>query len=105
MKARRNAAAIPGRRSGHGHGAEGLQGPCAEGLRGFLERRVDRLERAEQHEEGHRRERQHLRHENAGQAVDPAARAHVEEVGPELGQHARAPEEHDDRHARRRTAG
>jgi hypothetical protein len=70
------------------HGAEGLESPRAEGARGFLERRVDRLERAEQHEEGDRREGQHLRDQDAGQAVDPAARPHAEEVGDETGDEA-----------------
>jgi hypothetical protein len=81
------------------HRAEGLRGPGAQRLRGFLERGVDRLERREEDEEGDRREGQHLCDQDAGQAVDPARGSHAHEVRDPAGDEAGAAEEDDDGHS------
>ena len=61
------------------HGPEGLPAVGAQRLRGLLHRRADALDDADQHQEGDRREGEHLRDQQAGQAVDPARRLHAEQ--------------------------
>jgi hypothetical protein len=58
--------ASPGRISGS-DGAEGLPAVGAQRLRGFLHRRADAFDDADQHQEGDRREGQQLRDQHAGQ--------------------------------------
>ena len=82
-----------------GDGGEGGPGIRAQGLRRLLERGADTLDHADQDQERDRRERQHLREPQAGQAVDPAPGLEAREAGPELGHRARAPEQQDDREA------
>ena len=71
------------------HRPEGLPAVGAQRLRGFLHRRADAFDDADQHQEGDRREGEHLRDQQPGQAVDPARRLHVEQSGECLGHRAR----------------
>ena len=59
---------------------ERLPAVGAQGLRRLLHRRADAFDDADQHQEGDRREGQHLRDQQPGQAIDPARRLHVEQM-------------------------
>ena len=97
--------ASPGPQQRPGHGAEGAPAIGAQGLRRFLHRRADAFDHADQHQVGDRREGQGLHQQQAGEAVDPAARRDAEQVADEGGGDAAAPEQQDDAeadHERRR---
>ncbi len=76
--------------------AEGGHGSRAQCARGFLQRGIDRLERGQQDKEGHGRKGQNLRDQDARQAVDPAGRPHLHQVGDKARDKACAPEKQDD---------
>ena len=90
MKPSRKALARPGRISGSDTVTEGLPAIGAQRLRGLLHRRADAFDDADHDQEGDRREGEHLRDQQAGQAVDPARRLHAEEFGEALRDDARA---------------
>ena len=66
-----------------------------ERLRRLLHRRADALHDADQHQKGDRREGQHLRQPDAGEAVNPARWRNIECRGQELGHHAGPAEQQD----------
>ena len=74
MKPSRKALARPGPHQRQRDGGEGLPAVGAQGLRRLLHRRADALDHADQDQERDRREGQHLREPDPGQAVDPARR-------------------------------
>ena len=59
-------------------------------------RRTNPFDHTDHHQESDRRERQHLRQPDAGQAVDPAAFRDIEQRRDDLGDPAGHPEQQDD---------
>ena len=80
MKPSRKALARPGRISGSDTVQKVCQRLARKRLRGLLHRRADAFDDADQHQEGDRREGEHLGDQQAGQAIDPARRLHAEQM-------------------------
>ncbi len=87
------------------HRAEHASARCAQRLRRLFERRAHRGQRAVQDHERDRREGEHLREREAGQAVEPARPRNAKGLRQPSRHEPRASEQHDQRqrdHERRR---
>ena len=93
MKLIRNALARPGPHQRQRDVGERAPAVGAQRLRRFLHAGRHAFDDADQHEEGDRREREHLRDEHALQAVDPARRLDAERPFEQLVDEAGAAED------------
>ena len=82
-----------------GDGAKGLPSIGVQGLCGLFQRGADGLHHPDQNQEGDWRERQQLRNQHAGEAVDPAGRLQAELPRHKLSHIARQAKQQNNRQA------